>query len=288
MCVCMLNFSIHFRYFATLHPLSSANTWLRSHYNLVLLMGWILGSLLASISVQNVQVAEFSLQNITYKDCRHWVGMSEHEMKIYVSTSFVLTFVLPMTFLTISYGAIGRRLLRAQQHWCSFNQTAPFSLHTASRTHSSGNSNCSGSSNTLNNGSASRNNAANGKLDLNSLSNGGQSGSIKGSSFVRHKQNNNNNNNNKQSLKTSGANVRGITTIKLSRTKSNQSLDFLPNNNNNNNNNKGTGQHRNHNNKSVKMYTSQDNIQGDANVGKVMINFDRRNAEFLNKMRVSI
>lgn len=247
------------RYFATLHPLSSANTWLRSHCNLVLMIGWILGSLLASISVQNVQVVDIVYQNETYKDCRHWVGLSDQDIKIYICTTFVLTFVLPMTFLTISYGAIGRRLLRAQQHWCSFKQTAPFSLHTASRTQSSLNSNCSNSVN-----AAGPRGHVNGKLELNSLSDG-QSGSMKSSTFIRCKPS-------KQSLKQSNVH----TVVKVSRTKSNQSVDSMQ-----------KSQYRN---KSVKMYTSQhsqENLPADS-TSKVLIRFDRRNTEFLNKMRVSM
>jgi len=239
------------RYFATLHPLSSANTWLRSHCNLVLMMGWIMGSLLASISGQNVRVVEFVYRNETFNDCKHWVGLSEQEMKIYISTSFVLTFVLPMTFLTFSYGAIGRRLLRAQQHWCAFKQTAPFSLHSASRTQSSVNSNCSNSLN----GPPSRN----GKVpEPNSMSDD-QSASMRSKAFIRCKS------------------VSNGCTVKVSRTKSNQSVE--------------SDQKSHNRQKSVKMYASEhshDNLPGEANNSKVLIRFDRRNTEFLNKMRVSV
>ena len=236
------------RYFATLHPLSSANTWLRSNYSTVLFIGWILGAIQGAISIQNVTVSKFVFKNETYLDCRHWDNRTPRETQIYMTTSFVLTFVLPMTFLTISYGAIGRRLLRAQQHWCSFKQSAPFSLHTASRTQSSVNSI---------NGPTSRT----GKLELNSQSDG-QSGSVQ-SGFLRCKPS-------RQSIKKKNGTVR--TTVKMSRTRSNQSMDSV----------------QNHRQKSVKMYASQENVPGEDNNSKVLIRFDRRNTEFVNKMRVSI
>ncbi|KAJ6221111.1 hypothetical protein RDWZM_006923, partial [Blomia tropicalis] len=259
------------RYFATLHPLSSTNTWLRSHYNLVLLIGWILGSLLASISIQNVRVIEFVYRNETYNDCRHWVGMSDHDTKIYVSASFVVTFVLPMTFLTISYGAIGRRLLRAQQHWCSFKQTVPFSLHSTSRTQSSCNSN---GSNSQNNGGQQQQQQQqpnqsqlqppqNGnKLEMNPLTEANNNNNTKNSSnFARNKTS-------RQSIRTA---VKVVASDSSSK----------------------NGQSSRSTNKPVKLFTSDqqhsaDNgtLPPDGASGKVLIRFDRRNTEFLNKMRV--
>ncbi|UXI19206.1 39S ribosomal protein [Sarcoptes scabiei] len=121
------------RYFATLHPLSSANTWLRSHGNLVLQLGWLFGSTLASFSIQNTKVVAFKYANQTFYDCANWVNVAEQDMQVYVTLSFVLTFVLPIIFLTISYGAIGRRLMRTQKYWCSYKQTVPFSQNSATK-----------------------------------------------------------------------------------------------------------------------------------------------------------
>lgn len=132
-----------------MHPLSSANTWLRSHGNLVLQLGWLFGSIFASFSIQNTSVVPFNYDNQTYYYCENWVGVAERDMQIYVTLSFVLTFLLPIIFLTISYGAIGRRLMRTQKYWCSYKQTVPFSRHSASRTHSS--SSGSGAANNNNN-----------------------------------------------------------------------------------------------------------------------------------------
>jgi hypothetical protein len=102
----------HFRYIATLHPLSYTNTWLRSHCNLILLIGWFIGTILALVAVFHTKAVLFSYKNQTYYDCRQDVGWSDEDIKIYTVFSFVLTFVLPMIFLFFSYGAIGRRLLK--------------------------------------------------------------------------------------------------------------------------------------------------------------------------------
>ena len=59
----------------------------------------------------------------TYLECMHWETREVWENQLYVTSLFVLTFVLPMAFLTVSYGAIGRRLLTAQRHWCRFKHT---------------------------------------------------------------------------------------------------------------------------------------------------------------------
>lgn len=143
----------------TLHPLSAANTWLRSHCNLVLQIGWIVAIVLASFSLYNTKIVEFSYKGETLLDCGHF-QMPERELKIYVTTSVVLTFVLPMTFLSISYGAIGRHLLRSQKHWSTFNQATPFMLNSSvsqSNSSQSNTSNRSNSNTSSSNGSKERN-----------------------------------------------------------------------------------------------------------------------------------
>ena len=112
-------FQIEFRYIATLHPLSYANSWLRSHCNLILQIGWLFGALLASVVVIHTKAVPFEFKNETYYDCRHDVGWSEDDVKIYMIFSFVFTFLLPMVFITISYGAIARRLMN-----CTFLNTS--------------------------------------------------------------------------------------------------------------------------------------------------------------------
>ncbi|CAG2110705.1 unnamed protein product, partial [Medioppia subpectinata] len=100
------------RYIATLHPLTCANTWLRSHCNLVLGVGWVSGAGLASVAVLHTQALPFSFRNETYYDCRHDVDWPEPDVRVYIVFSFVFTFLVPMVFITVSYGAIARRLLR--------------------------------------------------------------------------------------------------------------------------------------------------------------------------------
>lgn len=60
--------------------------------------------------------------------------------------------------------------------------------------------------------------------------------------------------------------------VKVGRSKSNQSVDSLPKNSRRC--------------KSVRMFASQENVPTEEN-GTVLIRFDRRNTEFLNKVRVS-
>ncbi|CAG2161982.1 unnamed protein product [Oppiella nova] len=107
------------RYIATLHPLSNTNTWLRSHCNLILEIGWLFGATLASVAVIHTKAVPFDFKNETYYDCRQDVGWTESDVKVYIVFSFVFTFVLPMLFITISYGAIARRLLK-----CPFLNTS--------------------------------------------------------------------------------------------------------------------------------------------------------------------
>ncbi|KAH9390447.1 hypothetical protein TYRP_023025, partial [Tyrophagus putrescentiae] len=58
----------------------------------------------------------------TYLECMHWETRKVWENLLYVTSFLVLTFVLPMAFFTVSYGAIGRRLT-AKRHWCRFKHT---------------------------------------------------------------------------------------------------------------------------------------------------------------------
>lgn len=99
----------------------------------MLQLGWLFGSTLASFSIQNTKVVAFKYANQTFYDCANWVNVAEQDMQVYVTLSFVLTFVLPIIFLTISYGAIGRRLMRTQKYWCSYKQTVPFSQNSATK-----------------------------------------------------------------------------------------------------------------------------------------------------------
>ena len=99
------------RYFATLHPLSIGNTWFRSHCHLVLLVGWLFGSIFSSIIIEHTKAVSFDYKNETMYDCRHDVNWDEHQLKIYIGVSVVFTFLLPMILISISYGAIGKKLL---------------------------------------------------------------------------------------------------------------------------------------------------------------------------------
>ncbi|KAH9424505.1 hypothetical protein DERP_004690 [Dermatophagoides pteronyssinus] len=255
------------RYFATLHPLSSANTWLRSHGNLVLQLSWIFGSILASFSIQNTRVVAFNYNSQTYYDCANWVDVAERDMQIYVTLSFVLTFVLPIIFLTISYGAIGRRLMRTQKYWCSYRQTIPFSSHHHSHSHHSHNQNSTSRTHSNNNSNSSHNH---------NLSN------------VDNEGNNNNNNNPTVTAAVAAPSVTTTTTRKnksLIR-KNFTKISKLSNSNVHHQTNGGNG---NDDNNTTTVTTSNNSLNkksNNKNQNKVIVRFDKRNAEFLNKMRV--
>ncbi|KAH9529709.1 hypothetical protein DERF_003578 [Dermatophagoides farinae] len=241
------------RYFATLHPLSSANTWLRSHGNLVLQLGWIFGATLASFSIQNTRVVAFKYDSKTYYDCANWVDVAERDMQIYVTLSFVLTFVLPIIFLTISYGAIGRRLMRTQKYWCSYRQTVPFSQHSASRTHSS---------------SSSHNNNVDGNININNNNNN----TTTKTSFIRNKSTRKTV---KIKLSNSNGGGGGGGGVGCSHIDSNDSTRM----------NSSTQKSSKMTNDSNHTTSSNNNTSKSTNNNKVIVRFDKRNAEFLNKMR---
>lgn len=280
------------RYFATLHPLSSANIWIRSNYNVVLLLGWLFGALIATFCSMDVVVGEkvhldpATGSSFTYLDCMHWDTREVWENQLYVTSLFVLTFLLPMAFLTVSYGAIGRRLLHAQRHWCRFKHTgngtvglggggagsgggtAPYSVPTRSASNSNG-------------GGKSPSDVANNKNEKAAAPK--QSVKSKVNGFLRSKPS-------RQSIKL----PRGSTFVSRPRSSGDgSSVSSVGANGHSNNGQNGQNGQRNNNCKSVRMYASQEeanntnNGAGDENNSKVLICFDRRNTELHNKMRVS-
>jgi len=93
-----------------LHSFNCANYWLKHHTNLILIIGWILGSLLGSIQLFHSKTVPFRYRNNTYIDCREeW---NEFEGQIYTGVIFLVTFLLPLLILAYTYGAIGWKLFR--------------------------------------------------------------------------------------------------------------------------------------------------------------------------------
>lgn len=246
------------RYFATLHPISATNTWLRSHCNFVLQSGWILGILHALSYWDTTKVVEFKHDNVTYMDCSH---DSDGQIQTRMTISFVLTFILPMIFLTFSYGAIGRRLFRAQQHWCSYKKGNHLTEYSGDNNNKGNkalvsNSSAPPSSVSLNNGSA--NNMPGNKTT-------GRQCSIVSGYISPAAQSNSNNNNTKSPFNRAKA--------------TRQSFKF-----------KGKvevmGWSVEHHQQPTGNKNSQTNYANGTT--EVCIQFDRRNTGFLNKMRVSL
>lgn len=230
--------------------------------------------------------------SFTYLDCMHWDTREVWENQLYVTSLFVLTFVLPMAFLTVSYGAIGRRLLHAQRHWCRFKHTggggtvglggvgggsagtAPYSVVNSAATRSASNSGGGGKSQTEANKDERK---VTKKQSVKSKMNG----------FLRSKPS-------RQSIKL----PRGSTFISRPRSSADgSSVSSVGKANGHSNGHASGNQHRSNLSKSVRLYASTDEAANNSNNGgaattdennsKVLICFDRRNTELHNKMRVS-
>lgn len=64
----ILNLFNVYRYYAVKFPLSNQNKWLMAKSQYILIIGWLLGILWASIP--NTKIETFVWDNQTYQDCR--------------------------------------------------------------------------------------------------------------------------------------------------------------------------------------------------------------------------
>ena len=189
-------------------------------------------------------------------------------MQIYVTLSFVLTFVLPIIFLTISYGAIGRRLMRTQKYWCSYRQTIPFSSHHHSHSHHN-NQNSTSRTHSNNNSNSSHNH------NPNTVDNNDQG----------------NNNNPTVTATVAAPSVTTTTTRKNNKSLIRKNFTKISKLSNSNVHHQTNGGNGNDDNNTTTVTTSNNSLNkksNNKNQNKVIVRFDKRNAEFLNKMRVSI
>nr|XP_046919353.1 neuropeptide Y receptor type 5-like [Dermatophagoides farinae] len=95
------------RYYAVKFPLSNQNKWLMAKSQYILIIGWLLGILWASIP--NTKIEKFVWDNQTYQDCR-----PDHELyesRWYNISSVMITFGLPLIIQSICYASIIRCLL---------------------------------------------------------------------------------------------------------------------------------------------------------------------------------
>uniref|UniRef100_A0A6P6XWW9 Allatostatin-A receptor-like n=1 Tax=Dermatophagoides pteronyssinus TaxID=6956 RepID=A0A6P6XWW9_DERPT len=95
------------RYYAVKFPLSNQNKWLMAKSQYILIIGWLLGIIWASIP--NTKIEQFVWDNQTYQDCR-----PDHELyesRWYNISSVMLTFGFPLIIQSICYASIIRCLL---------------------------------------------------------------------------------------------------------------------------------------------------------------------------------
>ena len=116
-----------FRYIATMHPVSSTNSWLKNHTTTILLYSWLIAAALALIPVWHTEATQFSeysdttRSNETFYQCyENWDGIHE---KIYTAATFFITFLIPMIVMAVCYGAIGNKMLKYKSPSNRFNST---------------------------------------------------------------------------------------------------------------------------------------------------------------------
>ncbi|KAH9395150.1 hypothetical protein TYRP_005222 [Tyrophagus putrescentiae] len=100
-------------YLITLHPLSRAAEWIKSHCGHLLLGTWAAGAAYALFPVLDTAVRRFHLQGATYWQCvagQMGGNSGGSQQQLYIWANFALTFALPLAIMGTSYVAITRRL----------------------------------------------------------------------------------------------------------------------------------------------------------------------------------
>ena len=100
---------------ATLHPFSSTHRWLVSHTHLMLIFTWVFGSIYAFIPYENTYTRSFMYENKTYYECSYDNELSQLKRRFFMTSNFLLTFLLPLIVLIASYSAIMRKLMNDQR-----------------------------------------------------------------------------------------------------------------------------------------------------------------------------
>ncbi|UXI18552.1 isoleucine-tRNA ligase [Sarcoptes scabiei] len=111
------------RYMATLHPFSSIHHWLENHTHIMLGLTWVFGILYAFIPFENTATRSFQMaDNQTYYECSYDNGVSLLKRRLFMTSNFVLTFILPLSVLIFSYSAIMRKLIHDQKRFRQSSQ----------------------------------------------------------------------------------------------------------------------------------------------------------------------
>lgn len=100
---------------ATLHPFSRLHRWLETRTHIMLVLTWIFGSIYAYIPFENTHTREFVHDNETYYECSYDNDLSLVKRRLFMTSNFVLTFLLPLIVLICTYSAIMRKLISDQK-----------------------------------------------------------------------------------------------------------------------------------------------------------------------------
>jgi len=77
---------------------------------------WVLGAMYAYIPITNTYTRPFEHENVTYYECSYDNEISVLKRRLFASSNFVLTFLLPLLVLICSYSAIMSKLLAEQRN----------------------------------------------------------------------------------------------------------------------------------------------------------------------------
>ena len=103
-----------------MHPLNSSNWW-KNFPRITILLVWVSGIGLSSITYFNSEAIEFEFKNQTYYDCREtW---DEVGMKIYTVSMFMITYAIPVSMLVFLYSRMAYAVTHRQ-----FNDNLPEAL----------------------------------------------------------------------------------------------------------------------------------------------------------------
>ena len=117
--ICFLSF------FAILYPLSTFNTFLSSHSNLILATIWLSGASYSSIGTESTKTVTTVWRNRTFDTCQQHVNQSPDIAKVFSFFNFSLTYAIPLLVMTILYTILVRKLIKvtnSSQISCSENR----------------------------------------------------------------------------------------------------------------------------------------------------------------------
>lgn len=85
------------------------------HTHIMLLSTWVFGASYAYIPIVNTYTRDFTFNNQTYYECSYDNDISTFKRRFFMSSNMLLTFLLPLCVLILTYSAIMRKLLNDQR-----------------------------------------------------------------------------------------------------------------------------------------------------------------------------